>query len=287
MNQQLFDEVVGTPPPSTVDVVAIVARERRRSAVRRIGGTMAAVLGLAVSAGIVAAGQHGPAGVAPPPVAADNRFQLVANDRDSAQLTAKRLAEALDAALRNAAPDARWIRSNIFSDAAPDGQPPRLFTDNTLKQHEQMFSGGTGVLADGRRGMLALHILRFEPVTGKRCDEPKCVAARALPREDPNKKRELFLSCRGETGCTERTGPNGERMTIRTDFTKLKRFPGPWKAANFQVYVELVDGRLLNLVSTNEYGVGERESTLQQQDPPLTSAQLTQMAIEVTGRIRA
>ncbi|MFC6020820.1 hypothetical protein ACFP2T_32205 [Plantactinospora solaniradicis] len=286
MNQQLFDQVVGTPPPSTVDVVAIVRREKRRSAVRRIGTTMAAVLGLAASAGILVTAQDGPAGVAPPPVAVDNRFQLVASDRESAQLTAKRLAEALDEALRSAAPGARWIRSNIFEDAAPDGQPPHLFTDNTLKQHEQMFSGGTGVLADGRKGMLELHIVRFGPVTGKRCDDPKCVAERALPAEDENKKRDLLLSCRDETTCTERTGPNGERMTIRTDFIKLKRFPGPWKAANYQVFVELVDGRVLNLVSTNEYGMGEHESTLQQQYPPLTAAQLTEMAIEVAGRVK-
>ena len=53
MSKILFDEVIGTPPRSTVDVPAIVRRRRRTRTLRRVGIAVTAVV--AVSA-IVAVG---------------------------------------------------------------------------------------------------------------------------------------------------------------------------------------------------------------------------------------
>lgn len=285
MNQQLFDEVVGAPPPSTVDVAAIVKRERRRGAVLRVGTTMAAVLVLAVSAGVTVSIAARPGGTAQPPSTTDTGFQLLADDRESAQATAQRLREALDHALKRAAPGAQWVSSNRYENPAPDGQPPNLFAADAPKEAQQMFNGGTGVAAEGRKGTLALDIVNFGP--GAPCDtaDPKCGAENALPSHEDN-KRHMFLSCRGATGCTERIGPNGEQMVVATDSTKLQQFSGPWSFTSYDVRVELPDARTLSLTVTNEFGVGNQESSLQQQDPPLTVDQVTAIALDVASKIK-
>ena len=47
MTQQLFEDLTADPPPSTIDVPAIVRREKRRRSAVRVGLPVAAVLAVA------------------------------------------------------------------------------------------------------------------------------------------------------------------------------------------------------------------------------------------------
>jgi hypothetical protein len=69
--QDLFDDIVGTPPPSTLDTHALVARDRRvRAAKWSLGGVGAmAVAGVAVVAIAVSGGSVTPVGPPAPPQA--------------------------------------------------------------------------------------------------------------------------------------------------------------------------------------------------------------------------
>src|SRR5258705_10764271 len=101
MSTQLFDQVVGELPPSTVDVAGIVTREKGRSAVRRVTGlaTVAVTLSVITALGLSMTGGTGVSSLpsvaggasAPDSTAPDTRFVLVANSEESAAATAKRL----------------------------------------------------------------------------------------------------------------------------------------------------------------------------------------------------
>jgi hypothetical protein len=68
MTQQLFDELIGTPPPSTVDVDGIVRRKRGLRRLRRAAVSAAAVVAVLAVVGTAALLPGGPA---PGPGAAD------------------------------------------------------------------------------------------------------------------------------------------------------------------------------------------------------------------------
>jgi hypothetical protein len=111
--QQLFDELIGTPPPSAIDPRALVRRDRRnRATYRTIGATATvAVLGVAtvlVTSAAIPAGAP-PAAVGSPAVASpDDRFELRAATRAEADLSAGQLASALNDAVHTAVPGAVW-----------------------------------------------------------------------------------------------------------------------------------------------------------------------------------
>src|SRR5215217_664028 len=73
MDRQLFDDAIGSPPPSTVDVEAVIARQRRAALVRRVGGPglVAAAAVAAVTFGVALAvpggltGNPGGGGITP------------------------------------------------------------------------------------------------------------------------------------------------------------------------------------------------------------------------------
>jgi hypothetical protein len=65
MYQQLFDDLIGEAPPSTVDIQALMDRQRRalhRRRVGAVGGSLAAVLAIGSLAWVVPAGGPAPTG---------------------------------------------------------------------------------------------------------------------------------------------------------------------------------------------------------------------------------
>ncbi|WP_405114805.1 hypothetical protein OG559_10795 [Micromonospora sp. NBC_01405] len=100
--RQLFDEALGAPPPSSVDIDDLLTRERRRGRLRRGGmyasvatGLLALTLGAGVATGI------GPASDPGPMTAASSGTQL---DHQ------KHLRTAMLAAIEREAPDLRWVK---------------------------------------------------------------------------------------------------------------------------------------------------------------------------------
>jgi hypothetical protein len=146
MTKQLFDEVIGAPPPSTVDVDRIITRRRRGAARRRlvVAGTVAAAATVAIGigalpdrdAGIQASDRH--PGKTPPTTTAPGPQH---GKRSAESQTA-----AVDAALRQAAPGAEWI----------GGPPPGFAFEDGASTFRH------GMRFQGRTGQLTVRII-FEP----------------------------------------------------------------------------------------------------------------------------
>lgn len=157
MGHQLFDELIGTPPPPQVDVEGIVLRERRASRARLAGGPLAAVLALAVGVGIAVHDQEPARSLAAPsPTAVGTGFRLVFDTDESAEASAKRLGAEFDAALGAVAPGSTWfwIPNHVGEARQPDGRPP-VFTHNG---RDDMVDGGSGLSYRGRKGPLGVSI---------------------------------------------------------------------------------------------------------------------------------
>jgi hypothetical protein len=248
MGTQLFDEVVGELPPSTVNVDDIVRREKRRGAVRRTTGIVAAVVTLSVTTGLgLTIG--GGTGTSSPPVASaatpETRFALVADNAETATATAKRLQLALDGAVRRQAPGATWLT----------GEPPAI-SFKTTRERIDMFTGEGNVAYDGRKGGLHLGISLIRPIA----DGPN--AGKTI---DP-------LTCAADAKCVEGKAPNGAQTALTLlDGTVIGR-------------VGLPDNRLLQITVSNE--IGPDGAGQAQAATPLTGDQALAVAIDLASQVR-
>ncbi|MER7333441.1 MULTISPECIES: hypothetical protein [unclassified Micromonospora] len=270
MSHQLFDELIGTPPPARVDVPAIVRRERRARATRRLGGSLAAVLALALAGGVAAVpGQRPGPAPAPPPVAAspDTRFRLVFDTEEAADTTARRLSQELDQALREVAPGATWfwMPDHVGEARKPDGQPPR-FTHNGTSD---LVNGASGVSYQGRKGTLGVSIApdRSSPDgTGFHwpCRLPPDI-------QEDNRYRRV---------CAEGATPSGGRTKSET-YTGRRR-----QSVQHVVTVQLPGNRVLEVSVLNMVGVDE-SAVPAQPESPLSQEQVTAIARYLEGRVKA
>jgi hypothetical protein len=275
MGTQLFDQLIGDVPPSTVDVAGIVRREKRRSGIRRIAGVATAVVALSVTTAIGLTMTNS-TGASSPPVAGgasvagtvvpDTRFALVANSEESAAASAKRLGAALAEAFRKEAPTAKWIFDpELPGQTGPDGRPPKLshrVVDGKTKKSQELFHGGSGVLNEGRKGRLHLGVNAVD-----------------RPGEDGTPNRDAGTCPPAGDKCTPGKAPNGAKTVLLT--RTFEDTEGLVQTAE----VALPDGRALRITQSNNFGVGGGGPA--QQATPLTSAQLMAIAIDVAGRIKA
>ena len=106
MSKTFFDEVIGTPPPSTVDVPAIVRRRRRISTLRRVGimATSVVAMSAMVAAGLSLAPGRGGRGQSGP--AAPSLILIVPFGTLSPDVTPHDVADALKQAVATVAEDA-------------------------------------------------------------------------------------------------------------------------------------------------------------------------------------
>jgi hypothetical protein len=249
--KQLFDEVVGTPPPSDLDVRALIRRERSRS--RRNRGALglvalaaAVALPVALPAALPAAHLDQPA----PPT-----FQLVVGSQQAAAATAKQVRAALDAGLDTVG--ARW----------------REAPEELLEWAGDRFSGSGAVTADGREGDLRLDIVSdYDPCPPGSSPDKAC-------GEDQPSKTAALLTCAETVGaCTEGTSPSGRRMVTTEDSTSP-----PGAGATFRsvtVSVELGEEWVLAVNASNTDA-----KTARQPEPVLDARQLATVALEVADRI--
>lgn len=271
MSHQLFDELIGNPPPARVDVPGIVRRERRARAARRLGGSLAAVLALTLAGGVAVQARQSGGGSTPPPVAAtasaDTRFRLVFDTEETADATARRLSQELDRALREVAPGATWfwMPDHLGEAPKPDGQPPR-FTHNGTSD---LVNGTSGVSYQGRRGALGMSI---SPDRGGPDETGFHWPCRLPPdiQEDKRYHRE----------CTEGTTPSGARTKTVT-YTGRRQ-----QSVQHVVSVQLPDNRVLEVSVLNMVGVDESAAPAQPESP-LSREQVTAIARHLEGRVKA
>lgn len=299
MTRQLFDDLIGTPPPSRVDVAGIVRREKRKMAARRLGGTLAAVTALAVAGGFLLSPGAGVPSTSTPVAEAttpqDLRFRLVTDTKESSEATASRLGQELDKALKETAPGAQWIfEPDIVGETGPDGVPPEIyFKQHTYGKKLVSFVGESGVLVDGRKGSLRMMISPNKDNGNPAPNNPGGVPTR--PRQHvPTAPPPVVNDRDGEKPatipseppcdrCVEITGPNGEKVT-KIDLT-YKPASGGVPVETYLVRVDLADGRELEIEVTNSFGAdGAPHPKLAS---PLTMEQVITMATTIAGKIKA
>ncbi len=217
---QLFDEVIGTPPPTTVDSHVLVRRERRtrRARLAGLGVTGAAVVGLAITlytnattpAGTPPVAQH------PGPVAPDSRFELKAGTQIDAEASAKQLASAIDTAVRKAVPDATWQRGPTV----------------TIMEYTSMtgWHGAGSLRTSTARGDLTMMALSRPEPDGRTGKPP------------------ILVSCDGQTGCAPGTTPDGKPIVTITNNSGAARW--------LEVRIGLPANRILTISVTNS-GAGD------------------------------
>lgn len=184
--REQFDQIIGTPPPSTLDTHLIERRVRRVRDARRGGITATAVVGLGL-AGVLLLGSNPPVGT--PPVAQspaqtvptpgtptpissspDYRLELKADTKANGDATAAQLAALIEKEVAAVVPGATWVRKLNIQFAGADSQ----------------WSGEGGFRVKGKVGSIFVMTVPFAKVA---------------------------VSC-GESpvGCTEGTSPSGRQM---------------------------------------------------------------------------
>jgi hypothetical protein len=272
MQQQLFDEMIGESPASRIDIDAIVKRQQRIVTARLIGGSMAAMLALAVAGGVALTVQAEPTGsaAAKPPVQAsspvtDVRFRLVFDTPETAKATADRLSQELDQALRKHAPTASWIQDPDIGAhrEGPVGQPPILaYKVGPNADPAAVFAGHKGLLNEGRKGGLSIGVGRDSwQKTGP----------------GPN---QFDWTCTDSPGCTVDKAPSGAKMKIIS-----RRASAESQFVSDSVAIEVPGNRVLNVEVSNEFGVGD--GTVAQNASPLSLEQVRAIALDIAAAIKA
>ena len=307
MTKQLFDDFVGAPPPSTVDVVSIVAREQRRRARLRINLAATAVVvavAVATTAGATLshrAGEASPQPGALPRAASSpsgtgsaapsdaSTFRLVADNQESAEATGQRLTETLDDAVKRVAPDARWLGGASYGAPTTDGPPPAMTSTGGAQASGQMFYGGSNLQVGSRQGSLQLQITDYRLFCSDATASanPKC-GPDVLARAKQGQENQLTCQMRNgpEPGCVQHTGPHGERVAVRTSSVKPPKLGGPWAFVTYEVRFELPDGRVLDTSVSNEVDSAESGGRPHQQDSPLSVNQVVAIATDIAGKIK-
>ncbi|SIN26805.1 hypothetical protein [Micromonospora cremea] len=277
MSHQLFDELIGTPPPPRVDVQGIVRRERRARAARRLGGSLAAVLALAVAGGVSVAVRDQEPGAAPgtpqavaSSPATDTRFRLVFDTDETADATAKRLSQELDRALRKVAPGATWTWMPDYLDEPrkPDGQPPQF----THRGTADFVGSSSGISYQGRKGSLSVSItpdVHRDASAGPAGFHWPCQLPQGI-QEDSRYRRV----------CEAGTTPSGARMKIETLTGKRQ------KSVQHLIAIQLPGNRALQAGVLNMVGVDESAVPAQPQ-APLSMEQLKAIALAIADQVKA
>jgi hypothetical protein len=271
MNQQMFDEHIGTPPPSTVDVDRIIHRQRRNDTLRRLtaGGSAAAATVLAIVVGVALTGggrpdPATPAAVIAPTAAASASpsaagIRLEVGDPQAMQRTQEKLRVALETAASNAAPGVTWIYMPDVpgEKPLPDGHPAMWTERNPVG-----FAARSGVTRSASKGGFYLW-LRPAGCTGGR--NPVVVAC-------PDKSTE------GTTSTT----PAGLEVTETTEKSPAK---GGKQYVFYGVQVKLRPDYYLSVLAVNYFG-GDGSAVVAK-TPVLTQAELKAVASAIADQIVA
>jgi hypothetical protein len=65
--------------------------------------------------------------------------------------------------------------------------------------------------------------------------------------------RDRLLQCvQEEPNCSQQTGPNGERIVVRTQSNRPPKLIGAWPITNYEVLIGLNGDRVLTISASNE-----------------------------------
>ncbi|MEV6969287.1 hypothetical protein AB0M47_29670 [Hamadaea sp. NPDC051192] len=275
MNQQLFDQRLGTPPPSTIDLDDIIARQRRRSVWRRTAaiGSSAFASVAAVTIAVSLAAGPGP-GRSPSPLVAEassvassasSSAAAVAVRVDTAgqrQQTLDALQAALESGLASTAPGVTWVYMPDVpgEQPGPDGHPQM----HASASPPVSFSARSGLAYGSARG--GFYVRLAEPdcaanQTGVRACTPlvECDAAKAE--------------------CAKTQTASGLQLTTWTE----RPVSGGQHYVFYGAEVVTRSGYALHVLAVNYFG-GDQAS-VSAPVPVLTKAQLAALTTNVADQI--
>ncbi|SBT53716.1 hypothetical protein [Micromonospora narathiwatensis] len=249
--QQIFDEALGAPPPTSVDLDGIMVREARRGRLRRLGayGTAAgAVVAVAVGIGVVVTDR--PAVTMPGIVAASS------SEAPGDEANKARVRSAMLAAIDREVPGLRWVpdaeHKNMADWSGPTVTDPSWPVSWFSHQSASGWIGAGLAVRGDIRARFSIEISM--PKAGQSTEDLTCSgAARA---------------------CETSRGPNGERIR-RVDVDGRRTLPDKPPTPTVSRWVEVFcpDGtqvRVSAVSSSAEFLLTVPEMTAIGLDPALT-----------------
>lgn len=291
MEKQHFDDAIGAAPPSTVDVDAVIARQRRAAWTRRaVGQGGAAAAGVvAVTFGVVAALPAGsgdtPTGAGPgvlvqattsvptstssaptgPPSPCTEGTPTAPPAPEQPATAAARLRSVLTAAVQRQLPGSELVANPVSRYGGRSYGPLEFF--HVLEQGVDLGNGSCKVPADyflaranvsdaAGTGNISAMVARLSRTGGPSttCPEPGVAPE--------------------QSACDQHAGPNGEIIVAST----LHLEGGP---TVHRVEVTKTDGTGLILMAENVANDGKEGGPPQRATPPLTHEQLIAIALDL------
>jgi hypothetical protein len=282
MSKDQFDAAIGAAPPSTVDVEAVLERERRHARVRRVVNPLTAVgagvAAVAVGAAVVFV-PGGSGGTAVVPGAAGTPSAPPSPDAcgvspyppqtgapipETSAVAASRLTKALTGAVRQRVAEGTQLRDHAKGEY-PKGKQhgpltffhvfsARVPHDGACSGGEDYFSAAATTVDGRQKGNVWAVVTRL--------------GGNATPSAECGKPPEG-----AEGSCDRKTGPHGE-IVVALTFT----FPG--EATVNQVDVTKLDGTGLIVEAQNVADDAKRRGAPDMPSPPLSLAQLTEVALD-------
>ncbi len=287
MTKRYFDALIGESPVSTVDIDAVIARERRGGRQRRAAvGVMAAVTVVVVLVGVrmviaaptwrgaalPAAPSTTPAPVSPPSTiepsgptgtgSPPTGPRSIPRDRKTVQMVADRLTDAMRQAVRRAAPNAELysIGSSL---------PFQMFADLLMPtdvRPDPYYTGDAIVRNGGRAGRVIITVSDSDPLA--QIPEP---GSQCIPLPDH--------PCPVKSG----RGSHGERYAGFRRTVPMGTFLPD--APNFEMseswaLVRHADGTVVYVMANNMVFTGDNRLAPGSHDPALTVDQVVAIALD-------
>jgi hypothetical protein len=248
-NRDLLDREIGTPPPSTIDIDALIGRQRRLVRLRQTGiGLSTAAMTLAVGAVLVFVPR---AGEAPEKVGASPTKVSIPPAPDPRKAEATRLTEALQSLVEQAFPGATFAKAPV---SMPGERPadPLKFVD-----HGTYFSAAAVVTDTAGTGTISISVGKES--TQFRMDR-ECMSG-PYPKD-------VKFQCDVTSG---EAGALIEKVTSDIGNSHFRRF-----------YVEIIraDGNAVSIDVSNGVIEGDDPYVARRTLPLLTMAQALTMAQE-------
>lgn len=295
MRKELFDEAVGVPPLSTVDLAAVMARQdrlrRNRRGAAAVTGAVAVAVAVAVVLGLPAqlrADRAPEPAIPSPSVSAPVSPSPSGPPGEPAEVKAARVEAAWQRVLPRVLPGARW-RAGHDDPAGPriydktfKAAPPPLstqtnsdeldFTRRNVPWHTSIAAYHTfGVVRFGGVESDLFFDTRWRTVLER--DSGNCATA-----PDGVYTCRLDTLCEPPTTCRQLTGPNGELIVIRNRSERIEGVRLP--LVNRSVLVRSADGtRTVSLDQGNEVG-GDGDDSPKTTRLALTEQQMIDILLE-------
>jgi len=269
MNQQFFDERLGVPPVSTIDLDDIIVRQRRRSVRRRTAAIGSAALAsvAAVAVAISLAAGPGP-GRSPAPLMAGasasstGTFAIRVDTPEQRQQTLDQLQAALENALSSVAPGVNWVYMPDVpgEQPGPDGHPQM----HVSASPPVGFSARSGLATQGVKGGFFLRLAK-----------PGCVdKGTGVSVCNP-----LTECDKSKVDCNQTQTAGGLRLTTWTERTTQ----GGQHYVFYGAEVVTRTGHALNVQAVNYFG-GDA-FPVSAPAPVLTPSQVAALVTDVAAKI--